>query len=456
MREDIFLNKDLKKSWQKTLEILKVEMTPVSYDTWVAPVTPINLDLKEKRLYLSLYNDMAKTILETRYISVIEKTVQDVFGMPLKVIFIPPDDDAEEDGTTPYRFHVNRTYTDELYLNPKYNFNTFVVGNNNKLAHAASLAVAQNPSKVYNPLFLYGGAGLGKTHLMHAIGHYILQHYPKLKVLYVSSEMFTNELINAIKSDKNVEFRNKYRSIDVLLIDDIQFIEKKERTQEEIFHTFNALHEANKHIIISSDRPPKEIATLEARLRSRFEWGLIADIQPPDYETRVAILRKKAEMDEVASTPELDDVISLIAEKIQSNIRELEGAFNRVVAHASLTNHKINKELAKQVLLDVFSSKDRVITPSMIKKAVCVHFNLKDSDMESSNRSRNIAFPRQIAMYLCRDLTSLSLPKIGEQFGNRDHTTVLHACEKIHTEMKLNQNLKQILTALQKEITEKE
>lgn len=449
--------KDLKKSWQKTLELLKAEMTPVSYDTWILPLIPLSLDEKQNKLSLSLYSDFSKSILEGRYLSMIEKAVSDSFGRSLKVVFISPDDEVDpERDLRSAKYDMRNNFTDELYLNPKYIFNTFVVGNNNKFAHAASLAVAQKPFKTYNPLFLYGGAGLGKTHLMHAIGHYILQHNSNLKVLYVSSEMFTNELINAIKADKNVEFRNKYRSIDVLLIDDIQFIEKKERTQEEIFHTFNALYEANKHIIISSDRPPKEIATLEARLRSRFEWGLIADIQAPDFETRVAILMKKAEMDEVAATPELDDVISIIAEKIQSNIRELEGAFNRVVAHANLTNQKINKDLAKLVLQDVFSTKNRLITPDMIKKTVCRHFNLKDSDMESSNRSRNLAFPRQIAMYLCRDLTSLSLPKIGEHFGNRDHTTVLHACEKINSEIKSNQNLKQIIGDLNKELTEKE
>lgn len=444
--------KNLKENWEKTLELLKPELTAVSYDTWVYPLTPIRIDNKEHKLYLSLYNDMAKSILEGRYISVIENAVKEAFGEKLKVIFVYPEDilDNDED----LFGGIGRNFTDELYLNPKYIFNTFVIGNNNRFAHAASLAVAEAPSKAYNPLFIYGGAGLGKTHLMHAIGHYILQQNPKTKVLYVSSEMFTNELIKAIREDKNVEFRNKYRSIDVLLIDDIQFIEKKERTQEEIFHTFNTLYEANKQIIISSDRPPKEITTLEERLRSRFEWGLIADIQPPDYETRVAILRNKAELEGLDATDSLIEVIGVIAEKIQSNIRELEGAFIRVIAYANLTNQKINRDLAKEVLKDVFSSKDKPVTPSLVKKYVCKHFNIKQVDIESSKRSRNLSFPRQIAMYICRDMTDLSLPKIGEAFGNRDHTTVLHACDKIISEMNLNESLKNIIKEIESSIKE--
>jgi len=438
--------KNLIANWERTLELLKPELTAVSYDTWVYPLTPVRIDHKENKLYLSLYNDMAKSILESRYIMVIENAVKEAFGKKLKVVFIY----SEENQTS----QEDMNFTDELYLNPKYIFNTFVIGNNNRFAHAASLAVAESPSKAYNPLFIYGGAGLGKTHLMHAIGHYILQQNPRSKVLYVSSEMFTNELIKAIREDKNVEFRNKYRSIDVLLIDDIQFIEKKERTQEEIFHTFNTLYEANKQIIISSDRPPKEITTLEERLRSRFEWGLIADIQPPDYETRVAILRNKSELEGLETTDALVEVIGVIAEKIQSNIRELEGAFIRVIAYANLTGQKINRDLAKEVLKDVFSSKDQPVTPELIKKHICKHFNIKQADLESSKRSRNLAFPRQIAMYICRDMTDLSLPKIGESFGNRDHTTVLHACDKITSELKSNESLREVVKEIQKSIKE--
>lgn len=442
----------IKDNWKKTLELLKPELTAVSYDTWVYPLTPIRVDFEENKLYLSLYNEMAKSILEGRYISIIESAVKEAFGKKLKVLFIFSEEIQENKGD--FFEGMGKNFTDELYLNPKYIFNTFVVGNNNRFAHAASLAVAEAPSKAYNPLFIYGGAGLGKTHLMHAIGHFILQQNPKSKVLYVSSEMFTNELIKAIREDKNIEFRNKYRSIDVLLIDDIQFIEKKERTQEEIFHTFNTLYEANKQIIISSDRPPKEIATLEERLRSRFEWGLIADIQAPDYETRVAILRNKAELEGLETTESLIEVIGVIAEKIQSNIRELEGAFIRVIAFANLTNQKINKELAKEVLKDVFSSKDKIITPALIKKHICKHFNIKQADLESAKRTRNLSYPRQIAMYICRNITDLSLPKIGEAFGNRDHTTVLHACDKISTEIKSNESLRDIIKELENSIKE--
>ena len=443
---------NITENWKKTLELLKPELTAVSFDTWVQPLTPIKIDEKENFLYLSLYNEMAKSILESRYISIIENAVKEAFGRKLKVVFVFPEEAQETQNS--YFEGLGRNFTDELYLNPKYIFNTFVIGNNNRFAHAACLAVAESPSKAYNPLFIYGGAGLGKTHLMHAIGHFILQQNPKSKVLYVSTEMFTNELIKAIREDKNVEFRNKYRSIDVLLIDDIQFIEKKDRTQEEIFHTFNTLYEANKQIIISSDRPPKEIATLEERLRSRFEWGLIADIQAPDYETRVAILRNKAELEGLETTDNLIEVIGVIAEKIQSNIRELEGAFIRVIAHATLTNQRINKDLAKEVLKDVFSSKDRLVTPDLVKKHICKHFSIKQVDLESAKRSRNLAFPRQIAMYLCREMTELSLPKIGVAFGNRDHTTVLHACEKISKEMKLNESLNDVIKEIQAAIKE--
>ena len=435
---------NVEKAWEKTLELLKPELTPVSYDVWMATLRPISWDEEGGKLYLQVYNDYSKSILETRYVTVVENSAKEAFGMPIKVVFVEADD------VIPSREReiTKKSFTDELYLNPKYIFSTFVVGNNNRFAHAASLAVAELPSKRYNPLFIYGAAGLGKTHLMHAIGHFIIQQNPSLKVLYVSSEMFTNELIKAIREDKNVDFRNKYRHIDVLLIDDIQFIEKKERTQEEIFHTFNTLYEANKQIIVSSDRPPKELITLAERLRSRFEWGLIADIQPPDYETRVAILIKKAEMEDVVVNENILEIIEFVAEKIQSNIRELEGALIRVIAYANLTNQKINKDLAKAVLKDIFSSSNRKVTPKIVKDTVCNHFNISLADMESAKRSTNLSYPRQIAMYLCRDMTTLSLPKIGEAFGHRDHTTVLHACNKITKELSSNANLKEIINTL--------
>lgn len=338
-------------------------------------------------------------------------------------------------------------------LNPKYTFDSFVIGNSNRFAHAASLAVAESPAKAYNPLFVYGGVGLGKTHLMHAIGHYILQNNPKSKVVYVSSEKFTNELINSIKDDKNVEFRNKYRNVDVLLIDDIQFIAGKDATQQEFFHTFNALHEANKQIILSSDRPPKEIPTLEDRLRSRFEWGLIADIQPPDFETRIAILKKKADV-EGLNIPH--DVMVYIATKIKSNIRELEGALIRITAYSSLTNKEISVDLAAEALKDIISNKpSKQVTIDLIQDVVANYYNLRVEDFKSQRRTRNVAYPRQIAMYLCRKLTDTSLPKIGEEFGGRDHTTVIHAYEKISEALKEDEALQEAINEITKKIQQK-
>jgi len=338
-------------------------------------------------------------------------------------------------------------------LNPKYKFDSFVIGNSNRFAHAACLAVAEAPAKAYNPLFIYGGVGLGKTHLMHAIGHYILQNNSKAKVVYVSSEKFTNELINSIKDDKNEEFRTKYRNIDVLLIDDVQFIGGKERTQEEFFHTFNALHENNKQIILSSDRPPKEIPTLEDRLRSRFEWGLIADIQAPDFETRIAILKKKADL-ETINIP--NEVMVYIATKIKSNIRELEGALIRIVAFSSLTNREISIDLASEALKDIISNRQsRQVTIELIQDIVANYYNLRIEDFKSPRRTRNIAYPRQIAMYLSRKLTDMSLPKIGEEFGGRDHTTVIHGYEKISECLKKDDSLKNAIAEITKKINQK-
>ncbi|WP_340598356.1 chromosomal replication initiator protein DnaA, partial [Priestia megaterium] len=335
-------------------------------------------------------------------------------------------------------------------LNSKYTFDTFVIGSGNRFAHAASLAVAEAPAKAYNPLFIYGGVGLGKTHLMHAIGHYVLDHNPAAKVVYLSSEKFTNEFINSIRDNKAVEFRNKYRNVDVLLIDDIQFLAGKEQTQEEFFHTFNTLHEESKQIVISSDRPPKEIPTLEDRLRSRFEWGLITDITPPDLETRIAILRKKAKADGLVIP---NEVMLYIANQIDSNIRELEGALIRVVAYSSLINKDINADLAAEALKDIIpSSKPRVITIQDIQQIVGQEFNIKLDDFKAKKRTKSVAFPRQIAMYLSRELTDFSLPKIGEEFGGRDHTTVIHAHEKIsklvQTDTDLQKQIKEISESL--------
>jgi len=339
-------------------------------------------------------------------------------------------------------------------LNPKYTFDTFVIGAGNRFAHAASLAVAEAPAKAYNPLFIYGGVGLGKTHLMHAIGHYVIEHNPGAKVVYLSSEKFTNEFINSIRDNKADHFREKYRNVDILLIDDIQFLAGKESTQEEFFHTFNALHEDMKQIIISSDRPPKEIPTLEDRLRSRFEWGLITDITPPDLETRIAILKKKARA-EGLDMP--NEVMLYIANQIDTNIRELEGALIRVVAYSSLINQDINVDLAAEALKDIIpSSKPRSITIKDIQTIVGEHYHLKLEDFIAKKRTKSIAFPRQIAMYLSRELTDYSLPKIGEEFGGRDHTTVIHAHEKIskllQSDVDLQQEIKEITEQLKSSV----
>src|SRR5699024_7337848 len=314
-------------------------------------------------------------------------------------------------------------------LNSRYTFDTYVIGSGNRFAHAASLAVAEPPAKAYNPLFIYGGVGLGNTHLMHAIGNYVVSHPSHNRVVYLTSETFTNEFINSIRDNRTDDFRNKYRNVDVLLIDDIQFLAGKEQTQEEFFHTFNTVHGESKQIVISSDRPPKAIPTLEDRLRSRFEWGLITDIQPPDLETRIAILRKKA----IADKLDIDsEVMAFIADRIDTNIRELEGALIRVVAYSALINQPVTVELAAEALKDILSdAKPRVIGIPDIQREVCTYYHLRIEDLKGKKRTKNVALPRQIAMYLCRELTDASLPKIGEEFGGRDHTTVIHAHEKI-------------------------
>lgn len=441
--------------WEKTLNIIKAELTEVGFNTWIKCIEPAGIT--QDTIVLTVPNEFTKGILEARYKDLITNAIKLVTSKKYEINFLLASDEMVKDLEAPVKEkNKPKQSQDELstsYLNPKYTFDTFVIGNSNRFAHAASLAVAESPAKAYNPLFIYGGVGLGKTHLMHAIGHYILDTTPSAKVVYVSSEKFTNELINSIKDDKNVDFRNKYRNVDVLLIDDIQFIAGKERTQEEFFHTFNALHESNKQIIISSDRPPKEIPTLEDRLRSRFEWGLIADIQPPDYETRIAILKKKADVENL-NIP--NEVMVYIANKIQSNIRELEGALIRIVAFSSLTNREISVDLASEALKDIISNKNsKQITAALIQDVVASYYNLRIDDFKSKRRTRNVAFPRQIAMYLARKLTDLSLPKIGEEFGGRDHTTVIHAYEKISEDLERDDGLKDTLDELVKKLQQK-
>ena len=426
---------DIVSLWDKTLQLIKGDLTSVSFNTFFKNIVPLKIHLND--LILLAPSDFNKDILENRYLHLIEDAISQLSLKKYNIKFVLSEKEVAD---------LNSDSTDLNYrvlypnLNPKYTFDTFVIGNSNRFAHAACVAVAESPAKAYNPLFLYGGVGLGKTHLMHAIGHHIVSQKKDSKVVYVSSEKFTNELINSIKDDKNEEFRNKYRNVDVLLIDDIQFIAGKERTQEEFFHTFNTHHEANKQIIISSDRPPKDIPTLEDRLRSRFEMGLITDIQAPDFETRIAILRKKAQLERI-DVP--NEVMSYIAKNIKSNIRELEGALTRVVAYSSLSNRVISFDLATEALKDIITtSKNEEINVLRIKEKVSSVFNLKMEDFNSKKRTRSIAYPRQIAMYLTRELTDLSLPKIGEEFGGRDHTTVIHAHDKVSKDIEESEEIK--------------
>ncbi|GIN64517.1 chromosomal replication initiator protein DnaA [Robertmurraya siralis] len=435
--------------WNNALSSIEKKISKPSFDTWLKSTTAHSL--KKDTLTVTAPNEFARDWLEERYSELISSILFDITGEELNVKFIIPQNKQDDDVDLPNP--PKKIQRDEEHaelpltmLNPKNTFDTFVIGSGNRFAHAASLAVAEAPAKAYNPLFIYGGVGLGKTHLMHAIGHYVLEHNPSAKVVYLSSEKFTNEFINSIRDNKATEFRNKYRKVDVLLIDDIQFLAGKESTQEEFFHTFNTLHEENKQIVISSDRPPKEIPTLEDRLRSRFEWGLITDITPPDLETRIAILRKKAKA-EGLDIP--NEVMLYIANQIDSNIRELEGALIRVVAYSSLINKDINADLAAEALKDIIpSSKPKIITILDIQQTVGEYFNVKLEDFKAKKRTKSVAFPRQIAMYLARELTDFSLPKIGEEFGGRDHTTVIHAHEKIsnlmQTDVQFQNQMKEI------------
>ena len=440
---------ELEQIWEEALKMIEEETSPVSFATWIQPIVPCGII--GNKIILQVKESFLKEIIEKRHLPLIRTAIKMVTKNEYDIMITTEE---EQNAGNLHNLAAEKPAENELArnLNPKYVFDSFVVGNSNRMAHAASLAVAESPAQAYNPLFLYGNSGLGKTHLMHSIGHFILDRNPQAKVLYVTSETFTNELINSIQNNKNEEFRNKYRNIDVLMIDDIQFISKKEGTQEEFFHTFNALYESNKQIIISSDRPPKEIKTLEDRLRSRFEWGLIADVQPPDYETRIAILKKKAERDNL-TVP--DDVMAYIAKNIASNIRELEGALTRIVAFATLTNQDISIALAENSLKDIFSENSATpLTPELIQQVVAEYYNIRVEDIQGSKKPKNIAFPRQVSMYLCRKLLDISLPKIGESFGGRDHTTVIYAISKIETQLESDEGLQKTVHALEKEIKE--
>lgn len=439
--------------WGKTLNVIEKKISKPSFETWLKSTKAIALN--KNTLIVEAPNDFAREWLDGNYKEILTEILYELIGENMSLKFVIPESNMDDPimvspaNKKPAKPEVI-TDSAQHMLNPKYTFETFVIGSGNRFAHAASLAVAEAPAKAYNPLFIYGGVGLGKTHLMHAIGHYVLEHNPMAKVVYLTSEKFTNEFINSIRDNRPDDFRNKYRNVDILLIDDIQFLAGKESTQEEFFHTFNTLHEENKQIIISSDRPPREIPTLEDRLRSRFEWGLITDITPPDLETRIAILRKKAKADGL-DIP--NEVMLYIANQIDSNIRELEGALIRVVAYSSLENKDINADLAAEALKSIIpSSKPRVITIQDIQRVVGEQFGVKLEDFSAKKRTKSIAFPRQIAMYLSRELTDCSLPKIGEEFGGRDHTTVIHAHEKISNLIKTDPQFQKQIQELENKL----
>ena len=436
----------------KAKDLLKDEMTTISYTTWIKSLEIESIN--DNKIVLVALSKMQKDAIESRLFELVSNTFNFITNKTCEIKIIEKTEDNLSQPVVEEKtdFANTENYSNS-FLNPKYTFDNFVIGNNNKFAQAAACAVADSPATAYNPLFIYGGVGLGKTHLMHAIGNKIIQNNPNTKILYVTSEQFINELINSIKdvNYKNELFRNKYRNIDVLLIDDIQFIAGKRMGQEEFFHTFNTLHQNGKQIIISSDKPPRDIPLLEERLKSRFEWGILADISMPDYETRLAILRKKVQTDKII----IDDyILSVIATKIDSNIRELEGALNKIVAYAALTHSQITIEIAEKAINDIVLQKEKVISADYIQEIVSKYFNIDKKDLISSKRSNDIAYPRQIAMYLCRTVGQMSLPKIGADFGNRDHTTVMHAVTKIEKEIKEKTNTRLIVESVKNIIQE--
>ena len=450
---------DAKQVWRAALGELQVSLSPANFETWLRDTLLVDVD--EQRVRIAVPNGFAKDWLESRYRSLISQTLARIVGYSVQVEFVigPTPDAPEEQSLQPalktapnvaqqVRVEPTRVGGEggTTFLNPRYTFSNFIVGSANRLAHAASLSVAERPGHAYNPLFLYGGVGLGKTHLMHAIGNQVIAKFPRKRVVYATSEKFTNEFITSIQQGKIDEFRARYRRIDLLLIDDIQFIADKERTQEEFFHTFNAIHEDGKQIVLSSDRPPKGILTLEERLRSRFEWGLIADLTAPDLETRIAILRAKAEE---GAVPITSDVVEFIARKVVSNIRELEGALNRIVAYASMGVMPIGIELAQAVLSNVlYNPKKRQVTPERVAKVVSEYYSVPMDVLQGQKRDKAIVVPRQIAMFLMRQETDVSLLRIGAELGGRDHSTVLHACDKISREVGVNDELRREIAAV--------
>ena len=446
----------MKERWDEIKDSIRKEydLSDISFNTWIAPLKLYNVENDIVTILIPSDQGHALNYITSKYKSFFQVTISEMFNHTYDISFILEKDVLTSDDET--KTASNPVYNINLEnanLNPKYKFDTFVVGSNNKFAHSASLAVAESPGCVYNPLYLYGGAGLGKTHLMHSIGHFILEQNPNAKIIYVTSEQFTNEVIESIRSGNAAamtKLREKYRTVDVLMVDDVQFIIGKESTQEEFFHTFNALHAAGKQIVLSSDKPPKEMETLEERIRSRFEWGLIADIQAPDYETRMAILRKNTENSDYKID---DEIIQYIATNIKSNIRELEGAFNKIIAFAKLNKVNLTMDLAEEALKDViYPDKPKEVTPQLIINVVAEHFGVKPEDITSKKRNAEFVQPRQVVMYLCRELCDMSLANIGKLLGKKDHTTVIHGINKINEEMVDNPEFKNRIETIKKKI----
>lgn len=457
--------------WSQALEILQEEISPVGYKTYVEVMVPRLVD--ENTLCFLSPSNYHIEICKKRFLDLIQNTLTFLTKKSYNIIFeakeiIPDNSDENQEVDEIPNFKYNEQTTKEKKeeketnekvinnskenygLNPKYTFNNFIIGSNNRFAHAAAIAVSENPGTKYNPLFIYGGVGLGKTHLMQAIGNAMLENNPNLKMIYATGELFANELVSAIMTDKNESFRKKYRNIDLLLIDDIQFLAGKEKCQEEFFHTFNTLFESGKQIILTSEKPPKEINLLEDRLKTRFEMGLSVDIQAPDYETRLAILRKKAEKERYVIN---DDILIKIATKVKSNIRELEGVFNKLVAYTSFTNNDLTDAIVDNTIESILVKNTKILTSKLIMQVVCKFFNIKVSDIVSDKRSNSVAYPRQIAMYLCRELANLSFPNIGKDFGGRDHSTVLHAYSKIKDDYEKNPETRDLIEDIKKALS---
>ena len=439
---------DIQAIWDQACAVMHTEMTEITFNTWIkAALRP--LGAQGDQFFIEAVTDFYYSFVVPRYAVLIGNSLSEVTGRPMKAkILTPAQAEEYKSGAAPQEKPAAASF-----LNPKYTFDTFVVGNNNRFAHAAALAVAEAPADAYNPLFIYGGVGLGKTHLMHAIGNYMLSQNPSLRIRYVTCELFMNEMVNSLNKKTQMDFREQYRNIDVLMVDDIQFLTGKVGTQEEFFHTFNALHTAGKQIILSSDKPPREIAKLEERLVSRFEWGLIADISKPDLETRVAILKRKAEEEMLRVD---DAVLTMIAERVANNVRELEGCLTRLVAYSSLTGKPVDKALAEDALREIFArSEPRHVTCEDVMEAVATYYNVTVADMKGARRSREVAGPRQIAMYISREIVGAPLTMIGACFGGRDHSTVNHACQKVAEEMKSTPSFNTLVSDLMQQLQER-